>query len=224
MLFTDLIELKVALEIDPDDKSEDARLNIWLKAACDIIESYLGRPLYRQERTEYYGGSGTQKLSLRATPVWAAPAPQVWVDQGGNFGAASGAFPDTKKLTYGTDFTLWLDSDDGARSDRGILIRHGGHWNKVGVRQAGLLSPFIQENPGTIKVTYTGGRYAEDLPYDLVLAAIQATARIRFMMPLGLSVTGDSYEGRSVSIQGGDRNFILGQIKHLLGRYRRRRF
>jgi hypothetical protein len=226
VLWTDLIELKTALEIDPDDQSEDARLNLWLKAACEVLESYLGYPIFRMTRTEFYGGTGTQKLTLRCHPVYADANLQVLVDRSGNFGVSSGSFdPGVSTLVYGTDFGLWLDHPtDPIRSDRGILLRYNSFWERPAYRTAGLLSPYVEKDFGTIKVTYTGGRFAEDLPYDMVLAAITATARIRFMMPLGLNVSGDSYEGRSISIQGTESNWIIGQVKHLLFKFRNRRF
>lgn len=224
MLWSDLRELKEMLEIDPGDRSEDLRLNFWLKLASDICEGYLGYSLFRQERTEFYKGTNTQKLVLRSKPAYSDPTPQVWVDEGAHFGAnPQGAFPDTTKLTYGTDYSLWMD-DDQTKSKRAILLKYNGYWQKTSRRQAGLLSPFVDENYGSIKVTYTAGYYPEDLPGELILACVELVARLRFMMPLGLPMNSDSFAGRSVSIAQRERNWLLDQVKHRLFQFRTRRF
>jgi hypothetical protein len=103
-------------------------------------------------------------------------------------------------------------------------VRTGAFWNKAGRRQAGFLSPYVDESYGTIKVTYTAGYAPEDIPGELLMAAVQVTARIRFMMPLGLPLGSDSFGGRSISIGTNERNWILGQSKTLLFRYKNRRF
>lgn len=218
-MWSDLNELKTMLEINLDDRSEDVRLSFWLKMACAVLEQYTG-PVFRMERTEYHGGNGTPRLVLKCRPAYTNPIPRVWVDRAGKFGQASGSFAAVTELKFGDDFVLWLDSSkDDTRSDRAILLRSAGLWERVGVRKAGLLSPYEEENPGTIKVVYTGGYYAEDLPYDMILACVQTVSRIRFMMPLGLPLGSDSdKDGRNITIHIGsnERNWLIGQVKHLL--------
>lgn len=212
------------LEIDPEDDTENKRLNFWIKMASGLIEDYLDRPGYlKQERTEYYNGTGTDKLVLRCRPAYPTPTPQVWVDEGGFFGVDPDAFPSTGLLEYGTDYVLWTDRPDGT-SHRAILIRKNNLWQKAGRRRAGFLSPFVDEGWGTVKVTYVAGWTADDLPQTVVAACTLLVSKIRFMYPLGLPVSSDSYEGRSVSIRSEDRNWLFGQIKHLLHGQRTRRF
>lgn len=222
MLFTDLRELKSMLEIDPEDRSEDVRLNHWIRLGCEVLESYLGWSPFRMERTEYPKPSGKLSLVLDARPVYISPAPRIWVDESANFGLGTNDFAATTELTFGVDFTL--DMKDAVKSTSGILYGRNRLWNKKGVRVAGLLSPYIEEARGTIKVVYTGGFAVEDLPGEMVTAAVMAISKIRFMMPLGLPVQGDSFMGRSISLSPTQRNDVIGHVKPLIFKWRNRRF
>lgn len=222
MLLTDLHELKAVLEIGPQDPSEDKRLNFYANWATALIEQYLDRELMKKERTEYYGGSGTQKLVLRCRPAYVTPTPRVWVDEEGFFGSRSGGFASGDELTYGDDFTLWVDGD--GVSKRAILLRASAYWPRPSVRQRGMLTPFVGEPAGNVKVTYTAGYTPDDVPGDIVAAAVLLVARLRAMFPMGAPLTSESYEDRSISMSDKDKNWLLGQVKHMLFQYRNRRF
>lgn len=224
MLLANLSELKAALEIDPADSSEDLRLNFFLKSASAWIETFLGRPgMEKKSRTEYYNGTGTQALSLRHYPVDGSVTPQVWEDRQGLWGNAPDAFAATTALTHGTDFSLAIDSDDGT-SRSGLLIRNNAAWPRPDLRQRGFLSPWVGDARGNVKVTYTGGYTADTLPADIVMACVSLVGRMRHVFPLGVPLSSESYEDRSISVLIGDKNYLMGQVKHMLMPYRNFRF
>jgi len=206
VIITDLREIKTVLDMDPSNTAQDAKLLLYAEWATNIINTYLGRAangIDYKSRTQYYLGTGTQKLLLRNRPVYPSPsgsysALAVYVDQGGYFGTASGAFDSTTLLTYGTDYTLQIDQDDGS-SRSGILIRVSNYWPKPTVRQQGLLSPFIGPDTGSIKVIYTAGWTLDTLPAAFRMAANMVISQLNLLFPLGMWLTGESYEERSVS-------------------------
>lgn len=222
-MWTDLNELKSILEIDPEDTTEDKRLNFFMSWSAALVEQYLNRPGYvKAARTEYYDGSGTQKLILRCRPVYLSPTPRVFVDVGGLFGSTDAAFASTSELTYGTDFALEGVVDGVSR--RAILVRRNNLWPKVAVRHAGYLTPWVDHAPGAVKVVYTAGWTADTVPGDVIAAMQQLIARMRFMFPTGLPVSSDSYEDRSISISVQEKDWLLGHVKHLLNPHRNRRW
>ena len=185
LTLSDLRELKLSLNIEPGDTSEDRNLALLLEWASSWIEELLGRALYKQSRTEYYNGTGTDKLLLRSRPVFCAAStvtaanPDVYVDTSGNFGATSGAFDaGTTQLTYGDDFALMIDQDDGT-SRSGILVHLSGTWEKRWARQRGWLSPFIAPTMGSIKVTYTAGWSIDAMPAFLRAATVLLVGKMR---------------------------------------------
>lgn len=225
-LITDLFELKKVLEIDPQNTQHDAAIWLWIEQATSVIEEYIGRQLTFRSRTEYYGGTDSQKLVLRHRPVHVTPTIQVWVDRGGFFGQASGAFASTTELTYGTDFSLQTDNDDGTQSRCGILVRNRTYWDKNWYRQTGYLSPYRSQSFGTIKVIYSGGYTVDNLPAGFRLAADLLIARFRYLYPLGVPLSSESYEERSISLgQGGgggksEKSYMFGLIAPFLNNYR----
>lgn len=220
MLLSDLNEIKSILEIDSGDTAEDKKLLFLLEWASDWIGESINRPgLIRKSRTEYYNGSGTQKLLLKSRPVLTAPAIAVWTDSRGFFGQTSGAFTgQDSQLTYGTDFVLQVDTDDGT-SRCGILIRINSYWYRPATRQAGLLSPFMGQNFGGIKVTYTGGYTVDSLPSVFRQALVMLVGRMRAILPLGVETTSESYEERSLSVVTAEKSKLMALIKPLLFSY-----
>ena len=84
MNYTDLRELKSVLQVPAGDLSEDVSLNFIIEQASRWIDELLGiRPIEKKSRTEFYAGTGTQKLLLRARPVFTTPALQVYLDEAG---------------------------------------------------------------------------------------------------------------------------------------------
>ena len=196
-----LTDLKLALDLPSAYTSEDSKLQMFLNWSVELIETYLNRKLERAARTEYYNGTNTQKLLLKARPVITTPTIQVYLqntNEGGFFGLTSGSFGAGTLLTYGEDYGLWIDQDDGT-SRSGILIRRNSIWPKAFARQVGTLSPFVNTVYGNIKVVYTGGYVAGSIPYELQAAAIAIATKLRYTFPLGLEIIGESYEERSVS-------------------------
>lgn len=154
MLLSDLREIKSILDIEPGDKSEDRNLNFYVEWASQWIGEIINRPhfSYRQ-RVEFYQGTGTQKLVLRSTPVYApvlfanqnaSQVIQVYLDTNGSFGssqnafygysgsiAASGSNPQNTALTYGTDFCLQVDQP--------VVFASGSANDGLGISRSGIL-------------------------------------------------------------------------------------
>ena len=219
MLYTDLRELKRVLEIDPANTAEDVRLNLWIEQASNLIEEFLGRPgMEYKERTEYYAGTATQKLLLRSRPVFATPVIKVYEDNGGYYGTVSGSFAETTALTYGTDFALIIDQDNGT-SRSGMLLMIDSLWEQPQVRETGFLSPYIGEAFGNYKIVYTAGYTIDTLPAAFRFACNLLVARFRYLMPLGMALGSESYEERSISVLH-DRDYLMGLIRPFLYPYR----
>lgn len=245
-MILDLEELKVNLEIDPANTAEDRKLLFFIEYATAWIEEYLDRPgLFSSLRTEYYKGTGTQKLQLRSRPVSASyfdiPSNstkyiQVYVDESGYYGSPTGAFnATTSALTYGVDFGLQFDNSSSISpnanvSRSGILFRIGNLWPRPTVRSNGLLSPFIGEDFGSIKVVYLGGYTMDSLPPQLRLAIITMVARMRSLLPTGLVAAGESYEERAIQYADpygtvkGAKSYIMSLAASLLFGYRNWKF
>ena len=236
MLWSDTQELKRTLEIDPRNTEEDLKLgfiNEWIGAWFGEL---LNRPGFDlKERTEFYEGTSTQKLLLRSRPVYTvlngtSVIPVVYLDEGGNFGSSSGAYTATgSQLTYGEDFCLFFDTDtngdgvdDASRS--GVLWRINGHWPKRSVRQRGLLSPFLSQNPGILKIIYQGGYTVDTMPAQLRMAAVLLAAKLRYLLPLGLELGSESYEERHVSIAIRNRNWLLSLVWPMIMTFRNYKF
>ena len=225
MLYTDLNELKKVLDIDIRDTSEDIKLNFFVEYATSLISEVLNRPsLSYQERTEYYSGTGSQKLMLRYRPVYTTPTIQVYVDRTGYFGAASGAFTNSNdQLTYGQGFCLDIDQPDGT-SRSAILYRINSYWTKPFVRQDGYLSPFLGNGRGNIKIIYTAGYTVNNLPPVIRAACNLIIARMRYFFPLGLDLVSESYEDRHIAIGNKYKDYFTGILKPLLWNFRNYRW
>lgn len=230
MLLSDLKELKSILEIDPNNHTEDKSLLFYLEWASDIIQQYINRPnLMYKSSTEYYQGTGTIQITLKRRPVYIDPVPEVWVDSGGNFGQGPGVdgqnpYGDQTKLVWGTDFVLRLDGDIENTSRSAILYRIRGAWPKPSYRQPGYLSAFWGPDMGSIKVTYTAGYTIDNLPSPFRAAVNLLVAKLRYMFPLGLRLTSESYEERAIGIAQSDKDFLTSLIKPLLFQYKNYKF
>ncbi len=217
LMLTDLNELRKELEIDSDDHSEDTKLLFFIEQASEWIHQLLGREdLGYKERTEYYDGTNTPKLLLKARPVFTSPTIRVWADQSAYYGSADGAFADDTELTYGEDFCLKIDQSDGT-SRCGILQRIQGSWQRQMYRQGGLLSSYVGASPGSIKVTYTAGFTPDTTPAELRLAANLLVAKMRFLFPLGMEIGSESYEERHLSYLAPHRKYLTQLIWGMIG-------
>lgn len=226
MLLTDIREAKIMLDIDPNDTTQDKKVLLFCEWSSAIIENFIGRDLSYKTRTEFYQGTGTQKLLLKKRPVFPnPPSPYaqltVFYDTGGAFGTAPGAFSATDgtniPLQYGVDYTLQIDQDNGS-SRSAILWRLNDYWNLPQVRQVGLLSPFLGPDPGSYKITYTAGWTIDTLPSAFRAAVNILIARLNFLFPYGVMTSSESYEERSLSYLVEED--LLKLVKHLLFYYR----
>lgn len=223
MLYSDLLEIKSMFQIDPNDKSEDKSLGFILEMASSWIEQAINRPgLTYKQRTEYYNGSGTQKLLLRHRPVFLTPSlPSVFVDENGYFGSVSGAFTDsTSTMVYGVDYCLWLDGDDLTKSKNGILVRINDIWPKPMVRQAGYLSPFVSTGFGSIQVNYWAGYTVDTLPAAFRMACDLLVAKLRFIFPLGLELNSDAFEDKNIAIAASQKQYLMSLVMPMLMPFR----
>lgn len=216
--------MKEVLEIDQANTSEDVKLNFLIEQVTSWCEERLGRKFVQATRTEYYDGTGTQKLNLNFRPVYADVAQtqypiSVWVDDGGYYGAGANAFSQAA-LVYGTDFALKIDQPDGITSRAGYLIRIGKTWQKRSMRQGGLLSPFLGPNPGAIKVTYTGGYTIDTLPAVVRLATNILIAKLRQLLPLGFFLNSEGYQDRNVSYFIPHKRHLLAEWESMVGSFR----
>jgi len=218
-LMTDLIELKTILEIPFENTQEDSKLLFLMEYATSWIEEILNRPgLFYRQRTEYYNGTGTQKLLLKSRPVFPENM-QVYVNQQGYYGANSGAFQSNTQLTYGSNYVLWIDQDDGS-SRNGILLRINGYWPRPFARQQGWLTSFISQDTGSVKVVYYGGYTVDSLPSQLRLACNILVSKMRYLMPVGMELSSEGYEERSISIVNKEKDYLLSTVKDLILTYR----
>ena len=221
MVYTDLVEVRRMLDIDQDNDVETGKLLILIEQASRIIDDFLGKPAPElKSRTEYYQGTGTQKLLLRQRPVFTSPLIQVYLDETGYWGSTSGAFDTvTSPLTYGEDFALQVDQEDGS-SRSGLLYRISGGWERPAVRSRGFLSPYIGGPNGNIKVVYTAGYSPDTLPSPIRFACNLLVARMRHLFPWGLETTSENYSEVSYGSVGERRDFLLALVKPHLWQYR----
>lgn len=220
MLWTDLKTLKQLLEIDPNDTSQDWLLCHFNNWTTDILETLLNRDFTQKTRTWYYQGTGTQKLILIHRPVQPSSL-EVTISDVGYFGF--GDFSGGTSLVLGVDYTIKPDRDDGW-SNEAILYRINDTWPKPCYRQAGLLSPFVGPDLGSVQVVYTAGYTIDTLPQQLKMAAEMLVTKMSYYFPLGLEVTGESYIDRSISLSPEQRDYLMGAIKHFIWAYRNWKF
>lgn len=217
MLLASLYELKTYLDIDPNDTSEDKLLNYYAEISSEWLEELVGRKIAKRSRTEYLDGSGTRRLLLTYRPVYTTPTIQCWVDDNGAYGQTTDAF--ATALTYGTNFALQIDQEDGT-SRSAILHRLDGYWPKRVSRQVGTLSPFLTTAYGAVKVTYTAGWSTDNLPAPVRLAYLLLIARLRSVLPLGVELTGDNFDDRSISVVTNNKTRLLDLIRPVMLNYR----
>lgn len=226
MIFSDLRELKKVLDLDPADSSQDYKLLIYAEWATSIINDFLGKSVDYKSRTQYYSGTGTNALLLKNRPVYAAPsgnfsALTVIEDDNGLWGTASGSFAGTNAntLTYGQDYTMVIDQDDGG-SRQAILVRVNDCWHRPYVRYNNLLSPYVGQALGNYQVVYTAGFTVDTLPGAFRAAADMLVARLSYIFPLGMELSSESYEERSISLITPQKDYLLALIKPLIFQFK----
>ena len=227
MALATLAALRTALGIGPTDVSQDIRLQQFLDAAEAAVKEYCGRDFESTSYpgaasrgrgdSGYYDGSGRPELLLRQTPVTAVSA--VYLDGGGYYGQAAGAFAASTLLTAGTDYIVKYDGSLGGSpaSNTGILLRLGGGWDED---TSGSVWP---RGMGNIKVAYTAGYAAGSVPADLQSAVVQLACHLHFTGRTG----GNPVQSESL----GEYSVVIAQrmmskaelmsVRQLLTRYRR---
>ena len=229
VLLTDILECKKILQIPLEDHSQDYALNYYIMTAVDMIGEFLNRPnFYKKSRTEYYNGTGTQKLLLNSRPVYISPEPVVKTDLTGAWGEDSDAFSGDA-LEFGTDYAVWLDEVNPAtgvmdRSRCGILVRKSAYWDKPIIRQQGFLSPFVGQAFGNIQIVYTAGYTLDNMPPRVRMATIELVGRMKYLFPVAVPISSESYEERHITFSIGEKNYLFGQCKHLLSSMRNYKF
>lgn len=228
-LLTDLVEVKTVMEIDIGDKSEDIALNFYIEQISSWIQEWLNRDLELKTRTEFYSGTGTQRLCLKSRPVF-PDSLSVYVDGSAYYGSAPNAFdPTASLLTYGQDYFIEIDTVNfdpltnsplPSTSRSGVLVRIKDVWPRPTARVAGLLSPFLTRDYGSIKVTYEAGYTADTLPAVIRSAANLGVARMRYIFPLGMEIGSESYEERSISLVTERKNYIMALIYPMIWSHR----
>lgn len=209
--------MKKIADIPYGDTSEDFKISYLAEVASNWVEELLGRDFSYKTRTRYYNGTGTQKLLLKHRPVFPVPtnpiysALTVYVDDAGGFGEAPNAFSGNA-LTYGSDYVLTIDQDDGS-SRSAILIRINNYWNKLFYRESGLLSSFVGGAYGNIKCTYTAGYTIDTIPESFRFHVNLLVLKMLWVCPLGMELSGDSYEGKSISLLTEKKDYLLSMVK-----------
>lgn len=205
------------MDIDPGDKSEDKKLFILLDLASDWLGEAMGITggIDKKERTEYYNGNGKALLNLKHRPVFTTPALQVSSSLSGFFGSPSGSFDSDTLLTYGTDYCLKIDQDDGT-SRCGTLIKIRGYWPTQGRRDVGLLSPYVAPGQGSVKIVYTAGWTIDTLPSMIRQACDLLVARLANIWPVGMELNSENYIDRSISAVVSEKSKLMALITPLV--------
>lgn len=217
MALSTIEKLKIHLFGSSAAHAEDTLLAQLLAEVDAAVKSHVGWNPEQATYTEYYDGPPTNELPLKNTPVITTGL-RVWLDEGGLYGQASGAFAAETELTIGTHFYLKLDGPGAAYSLSGLLVRVDGPWSRRYARHAGRLAAFPAAGRGAVKVTYTGG-YAT-VPRDIELAVHQLAALVRAGRAYGQAVASEGYEGYSVSFRQAAAE-SMASAEHLLHKYRR---
>jgi hypothetical protein len=231
LIYSDLREIKKVLEINECDNREDGKLLFFAEWVTRWVEEILDRDFSFKTRTEYYNGTNTQWINLRKRPVYPNPPNPLYspisviYDPLGYYGSAPGSFnPSVSatavQLTYGTDFCLQIDRDDGG-SNSGVLIRINEYWIKPILRQNPFLSSYRAEDTGSYQVVYSAGYFVDNLPAPLRMACNALVAKLRYFFPVGMELGSDSYEERAIGIVTENKGYILTPaIKSMILQYR----
>lgn len=228
---TDVV--KAALRITTG--AEDAALAVLVPMADQFVKRYCNRDFERTTYpgaapgglgdSGYYSGKGFPELRLRQAPVVSVAS--VYLDDYGQFGQnPAGSFGATTLLTAGQDYMLKYDGSLGGApcSNSGVLLRVNDVWPAQYRRERGGLSSFPVANEGSIKVSYTAGYTADDMPADLVGAVCELVAGLRKWLVQGGPLQSQSLGAFSYSTFGPIMAGMLptlGDVRSVLAMYRR---
>jgi len=178
-------------------------------------------------------GNGTVTLNQAATASGSCTllfGPAVWLDNGGFYGTAQGAFAANTQMFEGVNFVLRRDQDGGTSSRSGVLEVIGagggglylggwGGWGGGWARNWPMLTGYPVAGQGNVKVTYTAGW--ETMPQDLQLVALRVLAKVRLSTVWGQIISSQSYEGASTSLVQAEAKtgLLSGDVGPLLARW-----
>jgi hypothetical protein len=176
-----LAELKTLLGIG--GTAQDARLNLLIPIAEQVVKDFCRREFELQSYTEFYSGNGSKFLVLRQFPVTSVE--HVWEDADGMYGQnPDSAFGPETELVAGHDYSLRLDSNPAGFSGSGTLVRDNGPWpDRYLTRFAGFLTTDRSAEFGSIKVQYTAGYAAVPQPLKLAVCNLVAIFRDQVNQP-----------------------------------------
>jgi hypothetical protein len=228
-MFGDLKTLKSQFGIQPGDTSEDTLIGLFMNQASAAIETWCDRQFSQALYTQYLLGNGLSEIDLLNRPIYPLgttnfPTPMaVYEDENGFWGSNSSSFdPTTTLLTYGTDYAMEIDQQDGS-SRSGILYKINGFWTIPFTYRPGVISSFTGPGTGNIKVVYVGGYSA--VPPDIQLALFLQIAAVRNAKNYGHLLAsesrGDGAGSTSYSAQLRSKAGILTpEVTSLLAAYR----
>lgn len=213
-----------------DPAPPQSYLDVIVPVIEESVESFLNRPLeYKTNTVEWCSPSDDTEILLSRRPV--ASIAEVRVDSQGGFGQRPNSFGTGSIQVAGEDYFLLLDGTGiyEGMSESGVVVRGGGRtWGFTRGYQSGLLSPAKQLNPGSVKVTYTGGYQISDNPTDnrmpgVIGAAIAQLASVWFQSLTNIGVvTGESVPNYSyqqiLGFNLGDNQFA--SVRQMLAKYR----
>ena len=129
---------------------------------------------------------------LRHTPVTSITA--NYEDVEGWYGAPTDSF-DRPRCLCPERITSWT-LNDGTQSATGIVWRINANWQNTTLVSHKAVAPQLDDQPGSIEVTYLAGYTT--IPKDLELAAINMVAALRKSAKLGKPIARFSLDYSSV--------------------------
>lgn len=189
---------------------DDTAIDQWIDNAERLIASYIDRPvidgnhpLKSAQVTEYYDGNGLPTIRFNRYPVTAVSL--VSVDNNGYYNQGANKFPSSGDLTIGTH-VAWNAHE---------LIKLTGETNWAAQH---IWSPF----PGSIKVTYTAGYAAADMPDDLKLAAAKLVGGMRRQSELGIgrATASEKMGNTTIEFQDLQNSTDIAEIQRILDRFK----
>lgn len=190
------------------------------EAASDAVERYIGRPIEKAERTEYYAANGQKAIVLRVRPVWEIE--EVRWDALGQYGEGADKFNSDTLLVAGTDYTWTKTTTTGSdRNNAGLLIRIPGEWfERPRYRDRHKLSIDNIPSYGDIRVIYTAGY--DPIPASIKLACAQVVTRVKQNLERGGNLIMERLGDHKYELA--DKDFVghpeLGAVRQLLSRFR----
>ncbi len=199
MALTSRDNVKLLLSIATADTSKDALLDLLIAEADVIIENYLDRRIEQATYTEFYGGSGDERLFLKNYPVTSITS--IHLDNGGYFGDGPDSFAADTLLTEGSDYVLNKDDASATAVSRsGEVFRINGIWDRQRTRKRGQLCSAPSSGMGNIKVVYVGGYLV--VPKDLEHCANRVVVSIYNSRKLSSVIASESFEDYSYNLAG----------------------